>query len=377
MWQVPGKDWLQGLHDFWKFEADRRMNPDRVYPDPVLAYHNGQVQADFTAYDKACELYFDQLHFLHSYSPSAFYAFGWGFPPATAFGQKPYEGDYPYTGADHSKLRPEYKRAYQACLKAYWDHMKAKGWVDRVTLYIADEPHNDKPEVIAQMKALCEMIHEVDPTIPIYTSNWVPQPAWEGYITVWGAGHFGDFPLEKMKQLEARGDTMWFTIDGQICTDTPYCAVERLLPHYAFKCGAKAYEYWGIDWLTYDPYQFGWHRYISQSDQPGRTTWVRYPNGDGFLVYPGRPIGHAGAVTSLRLEQTREGLEDYEYLYLLQQAQQSGHGSAAVTAALAQADDLVPIPNAGGRYSTKILPHPDDVFILKEKMGQALEGLAK
>lgn len=377
IWQVPGKDPLQVRHDFWKFMADRRVCPDRVQPDPVLQYQNGQVKADFTEYDKACEYYFNVLKFQHSYTPNVFYLFGWGFPPSAKFGEQPYEGTYPFEGVDRSKLRPEYKRAYQACLKAYWDHMKEKGWADKITLYISDEPYNNKPEVLTQMKAICDMIHEVDPAIPIYTSNWTPQAAWEGYINVWGAGHYGGFPVEKIKQLQARGDTIWWTTDGQMCTDTPYCGVERLLPHYAFKYGATAYEFWGIDWLTYDPYQFGWHKYIHQSGEPGKSTWVRYPNGDGYLAYPGRPVGHDGAVTSVRLEQAREGMEDYEYLYLLQQAQQAGKAPAGVKAALAQAAALVDIPNAGGRYSTKILPNPDDVQKLKEKMGQALEASAK
>ncbi len=104
-----------------------------------------------------------------------------------------------------------------------------------------------------------------------------------------------------------------------MCTDTPYCAVERLLPHYCFKYGAEAYEFWGVAWHTYDPYRFGWHAFIYQSSEPGESYWVRYPNGDGFLLYPGQPIGHAGPVSSIRLEQAREGVEDYEYLLPLEE----------------------------------------------------------
>jgi len=236
-----------------------------------------------------------------------------GFPPAGKFGEAPYPGTYPFEGADRSNLRPEYKRAYQTCLKAYWDHMKQKGWADKITLYLSDEPFNDMPEVLAQMKAVCDMIHEVDPKIPIYASNWTPQPAWEGYLTVWGAGQFGNFPPEKMAELQRRGDTIWITTDGQMCTDTPYAACERLLPHYAFKYGAKAYEFWGIDWLTYNPWEFGWHKYNMQSGKPGeKAMGTRYPNGDGYLAYPGAPIGHPGPGTSVRLEQAREGQVDYE-----------------------------------------------------------------
>ena len=36
------------------------------------------------------------------------------------------------------------------------------------------------------------------------------------------------------------------------CLRDPDCGVERLLPHYCFKYGAEAYEFWSCDWLTYD-----------------------------------------------------------------------------------------------------------------------------
>ena len=101
--------------------------------------------------------------------PALFYLFGWAFPPSDKFGEKPYPGEYPYEGADRSKLRPEYKKAYQLVLKTFWDHLKEKGWADRFILYLSDEPHeadknNGKSDDIKiQMKALCDMIHEVDP----------------------------------------------------------------------------------------------------------------------------------------------------------------------------------------------------------------------
>ena len=144
-----------------------------------------------------------------------------------------------------------------------------------------------------------------------------------------------------------------------MCTDTPYCAVERLLPHYCFKYGAEAYEFWGVAWHTYDPYRFGWHSFIHQTSEPGESYWVRYPNGDGFLLYPGQPIGHAGPVSSIRLEQAREGVEDYEYFFLLKSrmeaAKSAGKPTDAAERALKDAQELVQIPNDGGYYSTRIL----------------------
>lgn len=379
-WTLPGTTREEQLRKMWAFMARHRVCPDSIRVGPGIQYKNGKVIADFTEFDAAAEYYFNQLHLPHSYTPWMFYGFGWGHLPKKAFGQQPYEGNYPYEGVDRSKLRPEYKKAYQACLKVFWDHLKAKGWVDKFVLYLSDEPYDRDPKIRAQMKALCKMIHQVDPAIPIYSSTWHHQPEWDGYLTVWGFGHYGIVPAAEIRALQRDGATIWWTTDGQMCTDTPYCAIERLLPHYCFKYGAKAYEFWGIDWLTYNPYQFGWHRYNLHNFGPGRPqTWVRYPNGDGFLAYPGGPIGHDGPVSSLRLEQAREGVEDYEYLYLLrsrlQGAKQTRKAAAAAERALAQAQSLVSMPCAIGRYSTKILPDPDAVFRVKETLAQAIERL--
>ena len=378
-WQVPGKSHQELRGDFCRFMAERRVCPHRVYPEPKMSYQDGKVTADFGEFDEAAEYYFGELKLTHSYTPGYFYCFGWGHPPRKAWGEAPYEGEYPYEGVDRSKLRPEYKRAYQACLRAYWEHLKEKGWDDKIVLYISDEPWDRYEHIKTQMRALCDMIHEVDPDIPIYCSTWKHVPEWDGYLDVWGIGHYGRVPVEKMGELRAAGDVIWWTTDGQMCTDTPYCAVERLLPHYCFKYNAEAYEFWGVDWLTYDPYEFGWHKYIRSSGEPGQYHWVRYPNGDGFLAYPGGPVGHDGPVSSVRLEQAREGVEDYEYLYLLRdlvtEAKAAGKDVREAEEALALASELVDIPNAGGRYSTKILPNPDAVLEAKEAVAKAIEGL--
>ena len=264
-------------------------------------------------------------------------------------------------------------------LRLFWNHLKEKGWDKKVVLYISDEPFDRHAHIQEQMKALCDMIHEVDANIPVYCSTWKHVPEWDGYLDVWGIGHDGRVSAEKMSELRSAGDRLWFTTDGQMCTDTPYCAVERLLPHYCFKYGVEAYEFWGLAWLTYDPFRFGWHSYIRQTSEPGNTYWVRYPNGDGFLLYPGAASGDDGLISSVRLEQAREGVEDYEYLYLLRQlvAQRkaAGKDTAAGERALESAAELVEIPNAGGCQSTKILPEPRQLYEVRRRVAAAIETL--
>jgi len=357
--------------------ASKKVCPDGIDMNPRFTRDaQGKITCDFTEYDKAAQRYFGELKFPTSYMPNFFYLFGWEHPPKDILKEKPFEGDYPYTGADRTQLRQAYKDAYQTCLRLYWEHVKAKGWSDKLVLYISDEPFLTKKHIIDQMKALCCMIHEVDPKIRIYSSTWRHCPEWNGSLDIWGVGHYGCFPVSEMQARKAAGEHIWFTTDGQMCTDTPFCAVERLLPHYCFKYGVDAYEFWGVSWFTYDPWTFGWHSYIHQSSTPGEYYYVRYPNGDGYLLYPGAPIGVEGAVTTVRLEAARDGVEDYDYLKLLK-ALADKTGDKEATRILADFGALLDIPNAGGRYSSKILPDPSKLTALRLQAGAALERLSR
>jgi hypothetical protein len=379
-WIPPGKDAASARRGFEKFLAERRLSPDRIEPEPVFRREGGRTVADFGAYDAAAAHLFDDLRVPHSYAPWWFYLFGWGHPPDARFGEPPYEGAYPYEGADRSKLRPAFRAAYQDCLRTWWGHVKEKGWEKRFVLYISDEPYFTQPRIRQQMKALCAMIHEVDPAIPIYSSTWSHVPEWDGSIDVWGLGHYGVVPVETFEKIRRSGGRFWFTTDGQMCLDTPLCAVERLLPHYAAKYGAEAYEFWGVSWLTYDPWEYGWHSFIHQSGEPGSTTWVRYPNGDGYLAYPGGPAGVEGPVTSVRLEAARDGVEDLEYLRILEgliaRERAAGRSPAAAERAIEEARALVEIPNAGGCLSTRILPDPGRLARARDAVAEAIEVLS-
>ncbi len=362
-----------------EYLTNKKLYPDGIPVSPKINYNpqTGKITSDWTEFDQYADWYFNTLNIKLTYTPNMFYLFGWGMPPRKASGENPYPGEYPYEGADRAKLRPEYKKAYQAILREFWTHVKAKGWADRFVLYISDEPFYSKKEIIEQMKALCDMIHEVDPSIPIYSSTWHHVPQWDGYINVWGIGHYGLVSPEQIQKIKDNGGRIWWTTDGQMCLDTPYCAVERLLPYSCVRWGADAYEFWGATWYTYDPFNFGWHIYIPQSDQPGVHYYVRYPNGDGYIVYPGKPLGLKGALSSIRMEQAREGVEDAAWLTLFKTELDKRAGKTDELTRQAQdlwnrAMDLVPIPCPGGRYSSLFLKNPEQIDPLRYELGKTL-----
>lgn len=354
-----------GRRRWLRFLAEHRIAINDIEPAPKFTYRDGKVTMDAAGFDETARYCFDELGMNVAYTPNFFYAFGWAYPPKKYFGLEPFT--------------PEYNAAFKQAYRLFSDHLKQKGWHNKIVYYISDEPHFNHPQVVEQMKNLCALAHEVDPAIPIYSSTWRHCADWDRSLDLWGVGQYGCFPVPEIESLQRAGSKFWFTCDGQMATDTPYLATERMLPYYCFKYGVLGFEFWGLSWWTYNPWERGWHWFIRQSDDGKRHYWVRYPNGDGFLAYPGQFVGVDGPVSTIRLEQVREGLEDHEALAMLQEAaakaKQAGRSVAAAERALAMARDLVTIPNAGGLRSTQILPDPDRIPAIRRAVNAALVAL--
>ncbi|MCX7819946.1 MAG: DUF4091 domain-containing protein [Kiritimatiellae bacterium] len=352
----PGGDFGSGIAEVgggrrraWlKLLAEHRVGIDRILPEPEFRRLNGQVEMDSAAYEAEAAYCFNELGMAAAYAPHFFYLFGWAYRPSSRFGLE--------------AMSTEWKSAMQQAARLFADRMRARGWHDRYLLYIADEPHVHHQFVVEQMRELCRMYHESGARLPIYSSTWRHCAAWDDALDVWGVGQYGCFPVETMERLRAAGRGILFTCDGQMAIDTPYLATERLLPYYCYRYGARGYEFWGVSWWTFDPWRFGWHSYIRQSDDGAHYYFTRYPNGDGYLAYPGASVGVEGPVPSIRLAQVREGAEDYELLKLLEAV------GGAASPALAAARELVPIPNAGGLRSLSILPDPAAVRRVRERV---------
>ena len=348
---------------WWRFMAERHVGSHRLSPDPVFKLVDGQVTMETTEFDRAAKLYFDELHESAMYFPWTFYACGWEHPPKKFLGAA-------YPSAEH-------KRFYQQAVRLFWNHLKQQGWADRCSLYVSDEPHYySSEEVIKWLGDIIGYTREVDPTIPVYSSTWGFCPEWEGVLNHWGIAQYGRFPMDAWERRRKAGDKAWFTTDGQMEIDTPYNACERLLPYYCVAHDVSGYEFWGISWYSYDPFKFGWHSYIYQSSKPGEFFWTRYPNGDGYLAYPGQPLGLDGPLSTIRLEQAREGIEDYEYFHALQALRASKPAAAKeIDALLAEVAELTPIPNAAGYRATDILPAPDRLTAVRDRAGALLDRL--
>lgn len=347
--------------DFVKYRtlAEYRASPTRIHASPKWSRDGktGRLTVDFTDYDREAERYFNEFGFRESYFPREFFLFNWAHPLRKFLGVEPFDGKYPYADCDHRVLKPEYRRTLQEAVRLFWEHVRAKGWADRYTLYIADEPRVSVGYVIDQMKAVCDAVHEVAPEIRIYSSTWTHQPAWDDCLDIMGIGsNGGQFPTSAIAARRRKGKSCRFTTDGKFRIDTPLTNVERSETWYAAAWEVDGLEYWCAEFYTFDPLTHGYHGFHHEGPAPGQMHWIRFPSGDGYVVYP-------GGIASLRLEAMRDGSEDFSYFQAVRRLD-----TPEARALLAELQAFVPMPNAGA---------PTDVARFRELREKAARLLAR
>lgn len=94
-----------------------------------------------------------------------------------------------------------------------------------------------------------------------------------------------------------------------------YLLTSRLL-------GWMMYDYNIVGSLYWDTTLYAWRKDMNDNlpllDYYDTALRFPYANGDGYLVYPGKPYGIDGPVGTVRLQSYRDGMEDYEILYQIE-----------------------------------------------------------
>lgn len=117
------------------------------------------------------------------------------------------------------------------------------------------------------------------------------------------------------------GELWWYTCETPRNPSPTYHIEDelissRLLSWMMYDYGVTGNLYWNAALYAWRESAFG-----NLILQDYYSTALRYPtaNGDGFLLYPGRPYGIDGPVGSVRLNSIRDGNEDYDLLYALEE----------------------------------------------------------
>jgi hypothetical protein len=200
-------------------------------------------------------------------------------------------------------------------LRSMYTYLRAHHWDKMAYIYVADEPSSR--EAYNDVRARSKFVREMVPGLKVLCTKGpqVRNPPWGslvGSVDIW-VPLWPMFEEAAVKKRLSAGEEIWsYTALCQGRQETPFWELDFPLLNYripmwiSWRFGATGLLYWStMNWASSRDV---WTNPVTYGDQY---------NMEGSLLYPGVDAGVQGFVTSIRLKQIREGLEDYEYLTIL------------------------------------------------------------
>jgi len=229
---------------------------------------------------------------------------------------------------DGAEAQVETDAAIEQLVKALVGHVRERGWFDRFVMHIVDEP---APHTEEDYKKKSRLVHEWAPGVRFLEAMSLLDA--RGHLDIWvpQLSHFDKHRDHYLSMRDEGGIELWFYTCMYPTGRYPNRFLDfsllktRLLHWLNWRYQLTGYLHWGLNYWTEDPW-----RQDRLKDE--------YPPGDSWIVYPGRD----GPVDSIRWEQMREGIQDYELLWLLdRRAKEAGRAEGTADKICA---GLVPDP---------------------------------
>jgi hypothetical protein len=248
--------------------------------------------------------------------------------------------------------------------------LQAKGLLPLGYVFGGDEVPREPAERIAQVKAAFARVKAICPDIPLMTTAHIPQDVeslrsyhLDALCPMWDWSEF-----ERAEGLRRAGLAIWSYISLQPYPPFPNWRLDndlieaRTIFWQVYHQMFDAFLYWGLNiWDRpaqkglVDPEAGPFVKWTITTEPGGHDLgWL---HGDGRLLYPGKD----GPIGSIRLANIRDGLEDYEYLWLL--AQRTGDRETARAACRPVGWDL-----------DKATRNPRTLYRQREAIARRLEG---
>ncbi|MCS6949814.1 MAG: DUF4091 domain-containing protein, partial [bacterium] len=365
--------------------AEHRISPYSFYAyAPIHVRFEGEgaekkVVVDFSEFDKAASYYLDEVGF------NAFVLPLQGMGGGT-FHER-WEGEFGGFRAG----TPEYERLWGDYVRQVEAHLREKGWLEKAYVYWFDEPEpRDYDFVIEGMRRLKRHAPGIRRML-----TEQPEPPLYGHVDLW-CGLTPHWTREMAEERKKAGEEVWW----YICTGprAPYIglfiehpAVElRLWGWQSWQYGIQGILIWETVWWTSptafpNSLQNPWEdpmSYVSGYGVPEGTKQF-WGNGDGRFLYPPRrdpneqhPPAIEPPSSSIRWENLRDGVEDYEYFVILQRLVERTRGKAPA-ALLAEAEKLLQVPAHISQDLTNFTKDPRPLLEHRRKIARMIERLQK
>ncbi len=260
------------------------------------------------------------------------------------------------------------------------DYYRKHGWLDRLVLNSPiDEPSS--AQAFEETRKWAEIVHKAAPGVHfLATKTPVPEnPAW-GTLS----GYVNDFSIHGNDLNDVRAEPAMAAERSRKGELTWYISCDQVYPQPNYFIDAPAMDPVMVPWITW---RYGlqgilyWDlKFWSQTVDPwlNPTTYLsgylcsdgRNLNGEGSLLYPGSEVHRHtgqrdvdGPVSSIRFELLREGIEDYEYLWMLRSLGDETFADEVVHSMVATV----------GAFSRD----PDRLYAARQRMARRIEQLTR
>lgn len=231
---------------------------------------------------------------------------------------------------EHEKFTPEFNRKVKSWVRGIYEHYQANGWLEKLSFF----GPVDEPNTRAEYEELIrwgQLVREAAPKAGFQvTEQPLPQqPDWPSLSQVATDWVVHGTYLESNKREIGRliGDghqASWYISCDQLYPMANYfidmtAADSRIVSWITRRYGMKGILYWAVNF--WPEVRSPWRDTI---------TWKRSScnaplAGEGSLLYPGEEVRSycgqqnvRGPVSSVRFEMLAKGMQDVEYLYLLE-----------------------------------------------------------
>ena len=291
-------EWFGMLKKYAENMVEHRQNVFTVPLNAVeiLKTSKGELEFDFRRFDQIAQVFWDtkKMDMMETGEVSKFGPKGWS---DTDIVLKDYSVKTSETG---EKITLPGSEVIPSLVQALENHLRQKGWLDKTMFHIKDEPSLHNSRAYSEVSSF---VHRYAPDLirgePIETSNVLNDleiaiPKLDVF-----AAHYDLY--EKARQ---NGTEIWFyTVGIYQGSQYPNKTVDmplidnRLMHWLNYKYNATGFLHWGWNHWTANPFE--------DADKH---------LGDGWHVYPTKD----GVLNSIRWEQMRNGIQDYEYLWMLE-----------------------------------------------------------
>ena len=338
------------------------------------------VEVDFSEFDRGAKKYLDGSGF------NSFNLQLYGLGGGTFHSRR--EGVF----AGFRQGAPEYDKLLGEYLQQVEEHLHKNGWRGKEYIYWFDEPdEKDYPFVREGMKN----IRKSAPRLTRFITEHRPGPDIMDVSEI-SCIVFHRVDPEIVAQLTEQGREFW----SYLCTGpkgpwvtlfTDHPAVNlRIWLWMSFKYQLKGILVWSSNYwnsttvfprgILQNPWEDPMSYRVGYGTPYGQVN--HWGNGDGRFIYPpNRDPNHdktkylSGPINSIRWELLREGIEDYEYLWLLQNAVENARPDQKALAK--QGRKLLDISESLFKNGKQYSKDPKVLLDYRSKIARVLTGLIR